>query len=98
MTDDFYLHYYLHLSTEKIETCLACSNTPQDLNVDDPNTTTLDDLIKILCDSQRFQLKSPVKNIEEQTRANLTMSLAELGLYDGPLLWLVISICPPQLH
>lgn len=26
---------------------------------------------------------SSVKNIEEQTRANLTMSLAELGLYDG---------------
>ncbi|XP_017472221.1 PREDICTED: nedd8-activating enzyme E1 catalytic subunit [Rhagoletis zephyria] len=85
---------------EKSDICLACSNTPQDLNVDDPNTTTLDDLIKILCDSPRFQLKSPglttiidgknktlymsaVKNIEEQTRGNLTMSLAELGLYDG---------------
>lgn len=54
--DGIYTYTY---PPEKSDICLACSNTPQDLNVDDPNTTTLDDLIKILCDSPRFQLKSP---------------------------------------
>ncbi|XP_067643397.1 nedd8-activating enzyme E1 catalytic subunit [Eurosta solidaginis] len=54
--DGIYTYTY---APEKSDLCLACSNVPQDLNVDDPNTTTLDDLIKILCDSQRFQMKSP---------------------------------------
>ncbi|KAH8420999.1 hypothetical protein KR222_001599 [Zaprionus bogoriensis] len=54
--DGIYTYTY---EAEKSETCLACSNAPQLLNIDDPNTTTLEDVIKQLCDQPRFQLKSP---------------------------------------
>ncbi|XP_043643842.1 nedd8-activating enzyme E1 catalytic subunit [Drosophila teissieri] len=54
--DGIYTYTY---EAEKSETCLACSNTPQPLPIEDPNTTTLEDVIKLLCDSPRFQLKNP---------------------------------------
>ncbi|XP_016957581.1 nedd8-activating enzyme E1 catalytic subunit [Drosophila biarmipes] len=54
--DGIYTYTY---EAEKSENCLACSNIPQALAIEDPNTTTLEDLIKVLCDSPRFQLKSP---------------------------------------
>lgn len=40
-------------------------------------------LTTIINDKNKTLYMSAVKNIEEQTRGNLTMSLAELGLYDG---------------
>ncbi|XP_075160579.1 ubiquitin-like activating enzyme 3 [Haematobia irritans] len=54
--DGIYTYTY---AAEKSESCLACSNVPQVVNIDDPNTTTLEDLIKILCESPRFQMKQP---------------------------------------
>ncbi|KAH8400687.1 hypothetical protein KR009_000323 [Drosophila setifemur] len=54
--DGIYTYTY---EAEKSEGCLACSNTPQSLPVEDPNTTTLEDVIQLLCDSPRFQLKNP---------------------------------------
>lgn len=54
--DGIYTYTY---EAEKSDTCLACSNAPQLLNIDDPNTTTLEDVIKELCDQPRFQLKNP---------------------------------------
>ncbi|XP_030372730.1 nedd8-activating enzyme E1 catalytic subunit [Scaptodrosophila lebanonensis] len=54
--DGIYTYTY---EAEKSDTCLACSNAPQVLPIEDPNTTTLEDVIKLLCESARFQLKSP---------------------------------------
>ena len=54
--DGIYTYTY---EAEKSETCLACSNVPQTINLNDPNTTTLDDLIKLLCENVRFQMKNP---------------------------------------
>ncbi|XP_005175038.3 nedd8-activating enzyme E1 catalytic subunit [Musca domestica] len=54
--DGIYTYTY---AAEKSENCLACSNIPQVVNIEDPNTTTLEDLIKILCENPRFQMKQP---------------------------------------
>ncbi|XP_068145516.1 nedd8-activating enzyme E1 catalytic subunit [Drosophila tropicalis] len=54
--DGIYTYTY---EAEKSETCLACSNTPQLLPIEDPNTTTLEDVIKLLCESPKYQLRSP---------------------------------------
>ncbi|KAH8275385.1 nedd8-activating enzyme E1 catalytic subunit [Drosophila bipectinata] len=54
--DGIYTYTY---EAEKSEGCLACSNVPQTVTIEDPNTTTLEDVIKQLCDSPRFQLKNP---------------------------------------
>ncbi|XP_037952949.1 nedd8-activating enzyme E1 catalytic subunit [Teleopsis dalmanni] len=54
--DGIYTYTY---EAEKSENCLACSNVPQKVCIDDPNTTTLEDLIKLLCESPRFQMKNP---------------------------------------
>ncbi|KAH8354911.1 hypothetical protein KR093_000927 [Drosophila rubida] len=54
--DGIYTYTY---EAEKSENCLACSNAPQVLNIENPNTTTLEDVIKQLCELPRFQLKSP---------------------------------------
>uniref|UniRef100_A0A1B0AI27 NEDD8-activating enzyme E1 catalytic subunit n=1 Tax=Glossina pallidipes TaxID=7398 RepID=A0A1B0AI27_GLOPL len=95
--DGIYTYTY---AAEKNEECLVCSNAPQTLNVGNPYTTTLDDVIHMLCDSPKYQMKSPgittimygknktlhmssVGSIAERTRANLTMSLYQLGLRDG---------------
>jgi len=71
--DGIYTYTY---EAEKSENCLACSNTPQSLPVEDPNTTTLEDVIKLLCDSPRFQLKSPALTtvMKDGKRRTLYMS------------------------
>ncbi|XP_037728481.1 nedd8-activating enzyme E1 catalytic subunit [Drosophila subpulchrella] len=71
--DGIYTYTY---EAEKSENCLACSNTPQPLPVEDPNTTTLEDLIKLMCDSPRFQLKSPALTtvMKDGKRRTLYMS------------------------
>lgn len=104
--------YTYKFEAEKRSDCLACSQVPRTVTVDDPNTMTLQDLITHLCDSLEFQMKNPglithidgknktlymntVKSIEAQTRANLTLSLCELGLKDGQEL-AVADITSPQ--
>ncbi|KAL1375872.1 hypothetical protein pipiens_004575 [Culex pipiens pipiens] len=96
-SDGIYTYTY---EAEKKPDCLACSQVPRPVEVTDPATMTLQDLIQHLCDNAEFQMKSPgltatiegknktlymatVKSIEEATRKNLTLSLAELGLQDG---------------
>lgn len=71
--DGIYTYTY---EAEKSENCLACSNTPQPLPIEDPNTTTLEDVIKLLCDSPRFQLKSPALTtvMKDGKRRTLYMS------------------------
>ncbi|TMW43438.1 hypothetical protein DOY81_011480 [Sarcophaga bullata] len=54
--DGIYTYTY---APEKSENCLACSTVPQAVNIEDPNTTTLEDLIKILCESPKYQMKQP---------------------------------------
>lgn len=54
--DGIYTYTY---APEKSENCLACSAVPQTVNIEDPNTTTLEDLIKILCESPKYQMKQP---------------------------------------
>lgn len=51
-----YTHTY---TAERKENCLGCSRKIQVINIEDPNTTTLDDLIKILCDHPNYQMKQP---------------------------------------
>lgn len=55
-TDGIYTYSY---EAERKDDCLACSNVPKVLAIDDPNTTTLENLISILCESAEFQMKSP---------------------------------------
>ncbi|EDW90566.1 nedd8-activating enzyme E1 catalytic subunit [Drosophila yakuba] len=71
--DGIYTYTY---EAEKSENCLACSNTPQPLPIEDPNTTTLEDVIKLLCDSPRFQLKNPALTtvMKDGKRRTLYMS------------------------
>lgn len=54
--DGIYTHSY---TAERRSDCLACSGKMQVINIDDPNTTTLDDIIKILCDNPKYQMKQP---------------------------------------
>lgn len=54
--DGIYTYTY---EAEKKETCLACSQVPQTLNIKDPQKMKLKDLIQILCESASFQMKSP---------------------------------------
>lgn len=54
--DGIYSYTY---EAEKKENCIACSQIPQTLTVDDPNTMKLKDLIQLLCDSSSFQMKNP---------------------------------------
>jgi NEDD8-activating enzyme E1 len=106
--DGIYTYTY---EAEKKSDCLACSQVPRVVNIINPNTMTLQDLIQLLCESAEFQMKSPglttfidgknktlymsaVKSIEERTRSNLTLSLAELGLRDGQELMVADQTTP----
>lgn len=54
--DGIYTYTY---EAEKKADCLACSNIPKVITIDDPNTMTLENFIKMLCDSNEFQMKNP---------------------------------------
>lgn len=51
--------YTYTYEAEKKEDCLACSNIPREVDVEDPNTMTLEDFIKYLCENHEFQMKNP---------------------------------------
>lgn len=53
--------YTYNFESERKVDCLACSNVPRPVPVDDPNTMTLENLIAFLCESAEFQMKSPGK-------------------------------------
>ncbi|XP_073972403.1 ubiquitin-like activating enzyme 3 [Rhodnius prolixus] len=94
--DGIYTYTY---EAERKYDCLACSNRPKLLEVEN-GTIKLQTLIDILCDNVAYQMKSPgltanidgksrtlymstVKSIEEKTRENLKKTLNELGLKNG---------------
>lgn len=94
--DGIYTYTY---EAEKKEDCLACSQIPREIQVENLSLK-LKELISILCDRPDLQMKNPgvtanidgknktlymqaVASIEEKTRENLNRSLVELGLKDG---------------
>ncbi|XP_055624776.1 nedd8-activating enzyme E1 catalytic subunit [Toxorhynchites rutilus septentrionalis] len=66
-SDGIYTYTY---EAEKKSDCLACSQVPRLVDVVDPNTMTLQDLIQYLCDSSEFQMKSPglTANVEGKNK------------------------------
>lgn len=54
--DGIYSYTY---EAEKKLNCLACSNIPQTLPINDPNKMKLKQLIELLCESASFQMKNP---------------------------------------
>lgn len=52
------IYSYTYEAERKVD-CLACSQVPKVVNVDDPNGMTLQDLITHLCESLDFQMKNP---------------------------------------
>lgn len=52
------IYTYIYESDRKFD-CLACSNIPRNVPIDDPNTFTLENFITFLCESPEFQMKSP---------------------------------------
>lgn len=44
---------------ERKSDCVACSNVPKIIPVNDPNSMTLEDLIQYLCENAELQMKSP---------------------------------------
>lgn len=94
--DGIYTYTY---EAEKMEDCLACSQIPREIKIED-SCLKLKGLIEILCERVDLQMKNPgvtanidgknktlymqtVTSIEEKTRENLNKSLVELGLKDG---------------
>lgn len=54
--------YTYIFEAERKTDCLACSNTPKTVNIEDPNSMTLENFIKYLCEDAEFQMKNPGKN------------------------------------
>uniref|UniRef100_A0A182P6A8 NEDD8-activating enzyme E1 catalytic subunit n=1 Tax=Anopheles epiroticus TaxID=199890 RepID=A0A182P6A8_9DIPT len=54
--DGIYTYTY---EAEKRSDCLACSQVPRPVEINDPNGMTLQDLIQHLCENPEFQMKSP---------------------------------------
>lgn len=54
--DGIYTYTY---DPEKKSDCLACSQIPKIIKIDDPLTMTLQDLIDYLCENLEFQMKAP---------------------------------------
>nr|XP_053648702.1 NEDD8-activating enzyme E1 catalytic subunit-like [Cherax quadricarinatus] len=94
-TDGIYTYTY---EQEKKVDCVACSQVPQELEVQ--STEKLQDIIKRLTESLQYQMKSPglqamidgrtkslylhsPASIEEKLRPNLKKTVEELGLRDG---------------
>ncbi|XP_076055913.1 ubiquitin-like activating enzyme 3 isoform X2 [Oratosquilla oratoria] len=93
--DGIYTYTYEH---EKKEDCLACSQVPQNLEIN--ATDKLQDLVKMLKEMAQYQMKSPAlqamingktkslylhspASIEEKLRPNLKKTLTDLGLITG---------------
>lgn len=91
--DGIYTYTY---EAEKKEDCVACSQVPKEIKINNPKFK-LKDLIELLCERSDLQMKNPglttyidgknktlymqtVASIEERTRENLTKTLIELGL------------------
>lgn len=91
--DGIYTYTY---EAEKKEDCVACSQIPKEIEINNPKFK-LKDLIELLCERPDLQMKNPglttyidgknktlymqtVASIEERTRENLTKTLIELGL------------------
>ncbi|CAH1403213.1 unnamed protein product [Nezara viridula] len=106
--DGIYTYTY---EAEKKEDCLACSNVPKILEIENDNLK-LQQLIDILCENESYQMKNPglttvhdgktftlyiptVKSIEERTRENLKKTLSDLGLKNGSEI-LVADITNPN--
>lgn len=53
--------YTYIFEAERKADCLACSSIPKVVHIDDPNSMTLENLIKFLCDNIEFQMKNPGK-------------------------------------
>lgn len=51
--------YTYNFESERKTDCLACSNVPRPVCIDDPNTMTLENLIAFLCENAEFQMKNP---------------------------------------
>lgn len=54
--DGIYTHTY---EVERKPDCLACSQVPRTIKIQNPSSMTLQDLIDYLCTSHEFQMKSP---------------------------------------
>ncbi|CAL7934420.1 unnamed protein product [Xylocopa violacea] len=94
--DGIYTYTY---EAERKEDCVACSQIPKEIEINNPKCK-LRDLIELLCERSDLQMKNPgltacidgknrtlymqtVASIEERTRENLTKTLVELGLRNG---------------
>jgi NEDD8-activating enzyme E1 len=51
--------YTYSYEAEKKDDCLACSQVPRTISINNPSSMTLQDLIEYLCNSAEFQLKNP---------------------------------------
>lgn len=91
--------YTYNYEAERKEDCVACSQIPKDIEINNPKFK-LKDLIELLCERPDLQMKNPgltacidgrnktlymqtVPSIEEKTRENLTKTLVDLGLVNG---------------
>lgn len=51
--------YTYNFESERKFDCLACSNVPRPVSIEDPSTMTLENLISFLCENTEFQMKNP---------------------------------------
>lgn len=51
--------YTYNFESERKSDCLACSNVPRPVAIENPATMTLENLISLLCESAEFQMKNP---------------------------------------
>ncbi|KAF5286832.1 hypothetical protein FQA39_LY00365 [Lamprigera yunnana] len=51
--------YTYTFESEKKDNCLACSQIPQTLPIEDPSKMKLKNLIELFCESSSYQMKSP---------------------------------------
>lgn len=54
--DGIYTYTY---TAERKDNCVVCSQVPQTLTVSDPTKMKLKDLIEILCEDEKYQMKTP---------------------------------------
>lgn len=57
-SDSIYTYIF---EAERKTDCLGCTNVPRMVNIDDPNSMTLENLIALLCEKGEFQMKAPGK-------------------------------------
>lgn len=51
--------YTYTFESEKKDNCLACSQIPQTLPINDPHKMKLKNLIEVFCESATYQMKNP---------------------------------------